>query len=243
LVLIISIAWYVHNLSSFVDKISTLHSEHLPPSWAGCGQLDVWSTSVTVDVHWIWWHRHRSDSVRHFIKFEGLLLSSWIMISSESKIIWNIFSNSLHWKSWSEEHWSIDVESIFTVISLGSNLGSFVNIDNSPSLVGSVVSLPDNNLLSFGILVLEDINYLLVMDVNEVFTSSPEDLPPLWACRSNPNLLWTSTTKDCPWVASPVSRFNGQSLLVEPEDLSLSTISSLDMEVSVREKVEVSLLA
>jgi hypothetical protein len=40
-----------------------------------------------------------------------------------------------------------------------------------------------------------------------------------------------------------VSRLNGQGLLVEPEDLSLSTISSLDMEVSVGEKIEVSLSA
>jgi hypothetical protein len=41
------------------------------------------------------------------------------------------------------------------------------------------MSLPDNSLLSFSILVLEDIKYLLVMDVNDIFTSSPEDLPPL----------------------------------------------------------------
>jgi hypothetical protein len=40
-----------------------------------------------------------------------------------------------------------------------------------------------------------------------------------------------------------VSGFNGQGLLVEPEDLSLSTISSLDMEVSVGEKIEISALA
>ena len=37
-----------------------------------------------------------------------------------------------------------------------------------------------------------------------------------------------------------MSRLDGQCLLIEPEDLSLSTVSSLDMEVSVREKIEVS---
>jgi hypothetical protein len=37
-----------------------------------------------------------------------------------------------------------------------------------------------------------------------------------------------------------VSGFNGQSLLIEPEDLGLSSISSLQIEVSVGEKIEVS---
>jgi hypothetical protein len=39
--------------------------------------------------------------------------------------------------------------------------------------------LPDDNLLSFSILSLENIKCLLVMDVNEVLSSSPEDLVPL----------------------------------------------------------------
>jgi hypothetical protein len=58
------------------------------------------------------------------------------------------------------------------------DLGVFVLIDNSPSLVPSIVSLPDDNFLSFIILVLEDIDCLLVLDIDEVFSSVLEDLPP-----------------------------------------------------------------
>jgi hypothetical protein len=41
------------------------------------------------------------------------------------------------------------------------------------------MSLPDDDLLSFNILSLIDIDNLLIMNVYEVFTSSPEDLPPV----------------------------------------------------------------
>jgi hypothetical protein len=70
------------------------------------------------------------------------------------------------------------MESECTVVSLGWDLLCFVNIDNSPSLVDVVVSLPDDNLLSFSILSLEDIKCLLVSEVDEVVSSVIEDLPP-----------------------------------------------------------------
>jgi hypothetical protein len=117
--------------------------------------------------------------MRHFIKSEGLISSSALDISSKSKIIGNIISNSSHWESRSEEHWSIDIETKFTVVSLGSNLGSFVSIDNSPSLIPAIMLLVNNNLLAFNIFVLIDINCLSIVDVNEVLSSSPEDLPPI----------------------------------------------------------------
>jgi hypothetical protein len=41
------------------------------------------------------------------------------------------------------------------------------------------MSVPHDNLLSFIILVLIDINCLLVLDVNEVFSLEHEDLPPV----------------------------------------------------------------
>jgi hypothetical protein len=110
-------------------------------------------------------------------------------------------------------------------------------------LVPAIMSLINNNFLSFSILLLIDIKNLLVLGVNEILSFVFEDLPPFWCCSSYPHLLWTSTAEDCPWVAGPVSRLDGSCLLIEPEGLSLSTISSLDMEVSVGEKIEVSLLA
>jgi hypothetical protein len=70
------------------------------------------------------------------------------------------------------------VESESLVVTLGLDLGVFVLIDNSPSLIPSIVFLPDDNLLSFLILSLEDINSLFVLDIDEVFSSELEDLPP-----------------------------------------------------------------
>ena len=59
------------------------------------------------------------------------------------------------------------------------DLFSLILIDNSPSLVPSVVSLPDNNCLSFNIFVSGNIKNSLVLNVDEVISSVLEDLPPL----------------------------------------------------------------
>jgi hypothetical protein len=53
-----------------------------------------------------------------------------------------------------------------------------VKIDDLPSLVGSSMFLPNNNCLSFSILSLIDIKYLLVLPVDEEFSFISEDLPP-----------------------------------------------------------------
>ena len=70
------------------------------------------------------------------------------------------------------------METELGVVTLRLDLGVFILINNSPSLVGSVVSLPDDNFLSFSILSLEDIDCLLVLDIDEVLSSECEDLPP-----------------------------------------------------------------
>jgi hypothetical protein len=70
------------------------------------------------------------------------------------------------------------VETESAVIALGLFLGCFVKIDNSPSLVPSIMSTVDNNLLSFIVFLLVDINNFLVLDVDEVFSMISEDLPP-----------------------------------------------------------------
>jgi hypothetical protein len=69
------------------------------------------------------------------------------------------------------------METELLVVTLGLDLLGFINIDNSPSLVGSVMSLVDDNLLSFSVLTLVDIKHLLVSDVDEVSSSVSEDLP------------------------------------------------------------------
>jgi hypothetical protein len=45
------------------------------------------------------------------------------------------FNNSLHWHSWSEVEWSVDLESVFFIKSLSILLSSFIKIDDVPFLV------------------------------------------------------------------------------------------------------------
>jgi hypothetical protein len=84
-----------------------------------------------------------------------------------------------------------------------------------------------------------NIKYLSVLDVDEVCSSVLEDLPPFRVCRGNPHVVGLSRALDFPRVAGPMSRLNGQGSLIEPEDLSLSSISGLDNHVSSGEKIEV----
>jgi hypothetical protein len=62
--------------------------------------------------------------------------------------------------------------------SLGWFLLGLIKIDNLPSLVSSVVSVPGNDLSSFLVFSSMDIKAFLVLPVDEVFISIGEDLPP-----------------------------------------------------------------
>jgi hypothetical protein len=70
------------------------------------------------------------------------------------------------------------VETEVSVKSLGWCFLCSVNIGNGPSLVGFVVSTPDNDFLTFNILSTRYIKNLLVLDVDEVVSGILEDLPP-----------------------------------------------------------------
>jgi hypothetical protein len=71
------------------------------------------------------------------------------------------------------------METEFFVESLGLEFVSFININYLPSLVLSVVALVSNDWFSFSIFTSFNIKYLLVLDIDELFTSILEDLPPL----------------------------------------------------------------
>jgi hypothetical protein len=64
------------------------------------------------------------------------------------------------------------------VKSLGWFLLSLVKIDDLPSLIGTIMSVPNDNLSSFFILSSMDIECLVVLDIDEVLISVGEDLPP-----------------------------------------------------------------
>jgi hypothetical protein len=72
------------------------------------------------------------------------------------------------------------METELFVQSLSLSLFFLVKIKNLPSLVGTVVSWMDLNLLSFSIFSLVYIQaFVGLLDVTEVFTLIEEDLEPL----------------------------------------------------------------
>jgi len=107
-------------------------------------------------------------------------------------------NNSLHWHSRSDVEWSIDMEAEFVVESLSLKLFSILSVDNLPSLVLSVMALPDDNWLGFSIFTSFNIKDLIVLDIDKLFTSVLEDLPPLRVGSLNLHLLATSIALDVP---------------------------------------------
>jgi hypothetical protein len=88
------------------------------------------------------------------------------------------------------------------------------------------VSLPDNNLSCFFISVSMDIKNFLVLNVHPSLSFPGEDLPPFTAGAPDLHGWGFSCTLNIPrlvvWLGS-----NGQCLLVEIPDLSVSSVLSL----------------
>lgn len=53
-----------------------------------------------------------------------------------------------------------------------------VEVDNAPSLVASIVSLPDNNVLAFLVSISRYIKNLVILNVDEVLPGISEELEP-----------------------------------------------------------------
>jgi hypothetical protein len=88
------------------------------------------------------------------------------------------FNNSSHWHSRSDVEWSVHFKAEIFVHSLGYYILDLVSIDDLPSLVGTVVSIPCDDLSSFLISSTMDIKALSVLDIDEVLIFISEDLPP-----------------------------------------------------------------
>jgi hypothetical protein len=122
----------------------------------------------------------RSDGLGSAVK-EELLSNSVLSPSSKPNVVGTVaLSNSLHWKFRSQVEWSITFESKALHKSFVLNLFSILFIDNFPSLVGSIVSVPNNDWSSFFIFASINIKtFGSLLDIAEVFFLVGEDLPPL----------------------------------------------------------------
>jgi len=135
-------------------------------------------SSIGLDFHGIVLPVVGSDHLVLVVE-EPLLNSLSLSVSLQIDLACsNSFSNSVHWKSRDYVEWPVDVETEFFIESFTCNFLCLVKIDNLPSLVGTIMSVPNDNLLTFNIFALEDIKAFLVLPVDEVFIRVGEDLPP-----------------------------------------------------------------
>jgi hypothetical protein len=219
--------------------VGTIKLEELPPSWGhwACDSKFVGSTA--------WWNFHAvvlpvvvSDQLGYWV--EEPLLSFVVSVSVKHDVVVSMsLSNSLHWKSWLDDEWSVDMESEFFILTLVSNLLWFINVDNIPSLVGSSVSAPCENWLSFDILSTWDIKCFLGLEVDEVFTFILPELPPVGIGAPDLHVGGSSWGLNVPWLVVQLGS-DGQGLLMEVPFLGVSSISSLDDHVSAVNNIKIS---
>jgi len=137
-------------------------------------------SSVSVDFHNVVGPVHVENELGSLIESPLSMFGvSWSPSSQVVPMVSMHGNDSLHWHFGSDVEWSVDVEAEFFIESLGLKIFSIISVDNLPSLVLSIMTLPDNNWLSFSVFTSRDIKNLVVLDVDELFTSVLEDLPPL----------------------------------------------------------------
>jgi len=136
------------------SNVSSFSSEQLPPSGVLCSSCsNVWVSTVSVNFHDVVLPVIVEDELGSLIESPlGMYSMSWSPSSQVDPVVSMHSDNSLHWHSRPDVEWSVDMEAKFFVQSLGFNLISFINVDDLPFLVSSVVALPDDNWLSFSIL-------------------------------------------------------------------------------------------
>jgi len=149
------------------------------------------------------------------------------------------FGDSLHWKSWSDVERSVNVESELIGHSLSWFFGSFVKIDNGPSLVDTTIVTINAYWLTFNIFFTGNFKDLLVLDIDELFFLISKDLEPSWVGAPDLHIISSSSILDIPWLIV-VFGFDSQRLLVEIPDLSVSSIWSFEYHISVVNEIKVS---
>jgi len=143
----------IEYLSVFVDNVSTVQSEHLPPSSIdSASDSEVAASSIGLDFNCIVLPVVISDGLGDSIE-EPLLCLVVLFPSVKLDVVVSVsLGNSLHWKSGSDVEWSVDMESEVAINSLCCWLTNSIDVDNLPSLVLATMSLPDENWLMLFVL-------------------------------------------------------------------------------------------
>jgi len=180
----------------------------------------------------------RSDSLVLLVEVELLSVSA-LNISFEDHVVGtDAFCNSLHWKSWNNEEWNIDSESWEFGCTWGSNF-CLVSVKYLPSLVCTIMAVMYNYCLTFNIFSTTYIKSFSVLDVDELLSLISKDLVPSWVSAPDLHIVGSTRALDVPRLVV-VSGSDGQWLLMEIPNLSISSIWCLDNHVSVVDKIKVS---
>jgi hypothetical protein len=129
-----------------------------------------------------------------------LLGSSILSPSSHPDIVCSMaLCDSLEWKSRSQVEWLIAMHIEALHESFILNLGSVFFIYNLPSLVSTIVSVPDNDFSSFFILTSVNIKaFVGLLNVTEVFSTIDKDLPPSRVGTPDLHVVGLSRVLDIP---------------------------------------------
>jgi len=124
------------------------------------------------------------------------------------------------------------------VQSLGNTSWLFVKINNSPQLIVLTISLLDINCLSFNIFATSNIKSSSVSEVDKASSFNSEQLPPSSVSAPDLHVFCSARTLNVKGlVVIPSS--DGQGLLMEVPDLSLSSVWSLDYHVPIVNKIKI----
>lgn len=167
---------------------------------------------------------HVLNGLRDDIELELLGFLWWIDHVSNVEISVSVhLEESVSWKLRDHDEWSVDIETEFFVHSLGWDLWCFININDLPSLVETIMLRPGDDILPFKILSLIDIKSFAEV-VDNMFTLVFEQLPPLLGGNSDLNVFFNSKGFHVENVSWVLSRVDTLVLVVKVPNLGGSTI-------------------
>jgi hypothetical protein len=147
-------------------------------------------------------------------------------------------SNSVEWEFRDKIEGSVNVETEFFIQSLGLSFWSFVKINYSPSLSNTVAVFPNSDFLSFSISCRSVKNSFILLEVDELRSRVFEKLPPSRVSTPDLHVIGFSGVLDVPRLVVILGS-DGQRLLMEVPNLSVSSIWCLENKLSGVDQIEI----
>jgi len=131
-----------------------------------------------------------------------------------------------------EVEWSVNIETVWLVHSLDWFLIELIEIDDSPFLVQTaVLTVVSDNVLSFLVLALVDIEDLGLVRRLDVLSNILESIPPSVSEVSAFEVVAASIALYMHGVTGVGSRSDGLGSVMEVEELTLEAVSRLELDI------------